>query len=801
MKTKYFFFTLAVLVLLALAGSASASAADAAPPFQEGPPVAGEAEAAPEAVLAPDASAIVVGPHVQNVAKTSADILWEAAGIPATTYLHYRKVGVTTWTQYTVAGANISGKYIYKKSLAGLTSNAKYEYQISLNGTTWTPATAAVFITAPGATTSYKVAAWSDSQPTTECKDPHPTSNFQAVLAKMMLPANAPRIALTTGDRVERGQVYEYWKSDYFVPAAKLIQNTCVFPGFGNHEADKWQCGPTTTATQKIWYDDYFTWPGKVAGQRWYAFTYGCVRYIGLDTNTTFFTTPPPKDANNDPQMKWLKTELQSAAFKAAKWQVVFFHHSPYSCIAPTAKALTIQKNVRDFLVKLFEDNYVDLVVGGHFHNYERSVHNGITYIVSGGGGGALDPVPSSCTSLNPDSKKRASVYHFTSLKFTCTNPASLTVQPIDSNGVPIETVTVPPRNPPSTGNCKSFQNGVQPTAAYAGNTDTHIDQHNPTTNYGNLVSVNVDGDAPNGSTHDVNALLKWVIPATEIPAGSTVTSAKIDFWVFNHSGGQVYELYKVKSSWAEGTATWNVKPAWDTVILGNMGPTTAPANYTVALNPSGKSVVQGWVNTPSSNYGLVIRDSVNADGLDFDSSEGATKLHRPMLTVCYNPPTASVLTEAEGEVADVPVEEPEVAEPYTGLASFGGVTNRGLGDATTPLAGVITSLYGRQEGEEAPGALLATSVSDDTGAFGFQANEPWIYDFFVLKAESPTGLISAGTWTIDGSEIGDGTYEWYRPQPDVYAGEFHFDVPLAPEEPAPEPEMTNMLWLPTISR
>jgi predicted phosphodiesterase len=45
---------------------------------------------------------------------------------------------------------------------------------------------------------------------------------------------------------------------------------------------------------------------------------------------------------------------------------------------------------VREALTPLFEQYGVDVVFAGHHHNYERNEVNGITYIVTGGGGAPL---------------------------------------------------------------------------------------------------------------------------------------------------------------------------------------------------------------------------------------------------------------------------------------------------------------------------------------------------------------------------------------------------------------------------
>jgi hypothetical protein len=62
-----------------------------------------------------------------------------------------------------------------------------------------------------------------------------------------------------------------------------------------------------------------------------------------------------------------------------------------------------------------------------------------------------------------------------------------------------------------------SFQNGVLPTSAYAGNTDSSIKQATATQNYGAAVSLEADGD--DGSGVDKSALLRWTLSG--IPAGS----------------------------------------------------------------------------------------------------------------------------------------------------------------------------------------------------------------------------------------------------------------------------------------
>ena len=47
--------------------------------------------------------------------------------------------------------------------------------------------------------------------------------------------------------------------------------------------------------------------------------------------------------------------------------------------------------DVREHLVPLLSQRRVDVVFNGHMHGYERGEWQGVTYVTTGGGGGALD--------------------------------------------------------------------------------------------------------------------------------------------------------------------------------------------------------------------------------------------------------------------------------------------------------------------------------------------------------------------------------------------------------------------------
>jgi 3',5'-cyclic AMP phosphodiesterase CpdA len=101
----------------------------------------------------------------------------------------------------------------------------------------------------------------------------------------------------------------------------------------------------------------------------WWSVVIGDVRFVGLDSNGV-----------DDPaQLAWLRATLEDAA---EPWTIVAIHESPYS-----AGYQGSNLDVRERFAPLFERFGVQLVLSGHDHDYQRSVVDGVTYVVSGAGG------------------------------------------------------------------------------------------------------------------------------------------------------------------------------------------------------------------------------------------------------------------------------------------------------------------------------------------------------------------------------------------------------------------------------
>ena len=116
-------------------------------------------------------------------------------------------------------------------------------------------------------------------------------------------------------------------------------------------------------------------------------------------------------------------------------WKVVLMHAPAYSA-TPADDDLEMTENLRNELVPLFETESVHLVIQAHHNYYSRSLVDGITYLVLGGGGAALE---------DPDSTNEFVVTASKSHHFARIDAAgdTLTVTAIDADSNAIESFVI----------------------------------------------------------------------------------------------------------------------------------------------------------------------------------------------------------------------------------------------------------------------------------------------------------------------------------------------------------------------
>lgn len=198
-----------------------------------------------------------------------------------------------------------------------------------------------------------------------------------------------PEFIVTSGDNNQNSRVYEmddnigqYYHEYIYRYSGKYGEGSPTrrfFPAIGNHD---W-AGNGVKA-----YLDYFS---LHESQRYYEFVQGPVHFFMLDSDRN---EPDGVDARSE-QAFWLKKAL---AASNAPFKVVVAHHPPYS---------SGKHGSTEYMRWPFKEWGADIVLSGHNHVYERSIVNGLPYIVNGLGGAGIyrfeTVIPESIVRFNQD--------------------------------------------------------------------------------------------------------------------------------------------------------------------------------------------------------------------------------------------------------------------------------------------------------------------------------------------------------------------------------------------------------------
>ncbi len=301
------------------------------------------------------------GPYLQSVTTSTIIVVWETDQ-PSQGEVAY---GETEEHGSIVADSTMDTRHAV--TLTGLEPYTTYHYRVESSGVPLSEEL--TFRTAAGPDqTEFTFVAFGDTQTQHQV--------HQAVVDRIV--TLEPDFVLHTGDLVDLGSAIPYWKI-FFEVERELAARAPLFPALGNHDRNH-PC-----------YFDLFYLPGN---ERWYTFDYGNARFICLQVDGIADFGPQSE------QYAWLEETL---AANTQPWLFVYFHIPPYSS-SPDAR----EGNIRQTLTPLFEQYGVDVVFNGHHHNYERNEVEGITYIVTGGGGGS----PSVMEEREPTQAAFAVAYH-----------------------------------------------------------------------------------------------------------------------------------------------------------------------------------------------------------------------------------------------------------------------------------------------------------------------------------------------------------------------------------------------------
>jgi predicted phosphodiesterase len=188
-----------------------------------------------------------------------------------------------------------------------------------------------------------------------------------------------------TGDVVDETEwgvdPFESYAQKFFTPFEPLLSQMPVYTVPGNHDYDldiRWQEQPFYYHAFPAFDDPSIPSQGGRERNQYYAFVYGDVQFVMLDSQVLYGV------AGREEQNQWLTDRLAEPGFHAT---IPVFHVAPFSSSAVHPENSLA---VRNAWAPLFQDANIPLVLSGHFHNYERFIVNGITYIVSSGGSSTL---------------------------------------------------------------------------------------------------------------------------------------------------------------------------------------------------------------------------------------------------------------------------------------------------------------------------------------------------------------------------------------------------------------------------
>lgn len=178
--------------------------------------------------------------------------------------------------------------------------------------------------------------------------------------------AYEPEFVVAPGDIVYQHGGWDEYGPHFFAPYGPLLAEVPFYPALGNHDVRTEDGAPYLQA---------FALPAEPGGERYYTFRSGPAQFFALDSTRSL--------RPGSQQHQWLAREGEAST---ARWKIAFFHHPAFSSGLHGSHG-PIQRD----LPPLFTRLGFDLVLTGHDHHYERTVPiGGVTYLVSGGGGGML---------------------------------------------------------------------------------------------------------------------------------------------------------------------------------------------------------------------------------------------------------------------------------------------------------------------------------------------------------------------------------------------------------------------------
>ena len=234
--------------------------------------------------------------------------------------------------------------------------------------------------TVPGITAGQplKIVAYGDTRFTDVSNIGDTSPTVRQYLVKQIA-GEKPDAVFMTGDLPFHGADAADWQIYRDETAVWTTEHLRIYPALGNHDVmGGWDAGV---------HNFNATFP-ELKGYLYYSVEIGNVYLITLNCTESY--------AEGSPQRAWLEAQLDHLP-KSVDF-VFFVSHMPLYADVQSQVMATLpnpaELSLRKFILSKAPQVHAKLVVvNGHIHSYERFEKQGISYIVSGGGGAVPYPV------------------------------------------------------------------------------------------------------------------------------------------------------------------------------------------------------------------------------------------------------------------------------------------------------------------------------------------------------------------------------------------------------------------------
>ncbi|MGQ9585404.1 MAG: DNRLRE domain-containing protein [Anaerolineae bacterium] len=344
----------------------------------------------------------------------------------------------------------------------------------------------------------------------------------------------------------------------------------------------------------------------------------------------------------------------------------------------------------------------------------------------------------------------------------------------------PTPTWTTTPPTPTATASTTP----VWHTVALYGVDDSFMYQYDPDVNYGNWWRMEFRAGGAK------RPILRFDLGS--IPAGATIASATMNLHTTSAQSvpdrSTTVSVYQVLRAWNEMQVTWNhalTGTPWSGGgCNGVLDRDFTEVTHVVVNQPNTAyafdvtSLVQGWVNVPATNFGMVLIASGPTVGYEFYSSEWAIMAERPSLTVTYSTvpsgtatPTPTVTATGPAGATPTPTFTPVEQTTYVysvedtylyqydPTANYGAwwyMTLRASGSKRPLLRFNVSGVPSNAVVTSATLRLFATGAPDppdrSTSASVYQVRRPW-----AEMQATWNNATASSTWSLGGCDgLGD---------------------------------------------